>query len=632
MWIQGLRLSQKQMLINFIQSNIGIGLIGLQKLSSLKLNNLPIRYKLIIFFLLISIFPAIGLGTLIELTTNRIVDTQINNDTMQLIGKVNRSLEFYMDDMQNVTYFIASDSKIQSFLNDHKTSPTDLNNDFYGIRKDLEQFPTLYPEVAGIMVIKNDGEYISNELYKDSGVHLTTESWYQEAKNNGGIFEIIGHPKNNDVKSLVNYQNSDLVMVVRSIIDPNTQQLLGVVMIELDLRVIAETVKDIHLGKTGYLMVLDKQGDTIYSPSNPVISHIPLSWFGSSSSGDFSKRIQGQNLEFIYQKSPYTDWLTIGVFPKMDSAFILKKIHFYLITFVYIVIVLGLTASLLLAYSLSKPIYELMSYMKNVESGSLGDSHWENRKDEIGLLGQRYHKMLGEIKRWMRFSEEQSRLKREAELKSLQAHIKPHFLYNTLDTIHWMARKRGADDVAEVVDALSKLFRLGLSKGHDSVPLANEIEHIRSYLKIQKTRYQDKLQYAIHVDPEVSHTNVLKIVLQPIVENAIYHGIKERRGPGFIQISAYKERDVLILQVEDNGKGMSPEKLKRLQGDLEKAMGINENEEALSGYGIVNVQARLHLHFGTPFGLRIESQEGIGTKVLVVHPWLENKSKGGHLE
>ncbi|WEG12495.1 sensor histidine kinase [Pullulanibacillus sp. KACC 23026] len=600
----------------------------MSRLSLLKLNNLPIRYKLIIFFLLISILPAIGLGIFIQLTTSRIVDTQIDSDTMQLIGKVNKSLEFYMDDMQNITYFIASDSKTNQFLNESVLSKRDADNDFYGIRSYLEQFPTLYPEVAGIMIIKNNGTYISNELYTGSDVNLTNESWYKEAKNNGGIFEIIGHPKNNDVKNQANYQSSDLVMVTRSITDPNTQKLVGVVMIELDLRVIAETVKDIHLGKNGYLAVLDKHGDTIYSPEKPLISKIPLSWFGSNSSGNFSKNIHGQNLEFIYQKSPYTNWLTIGVFPKTESAFVLKKIRFYVITFVYIVIVLGITASLILANSLSKPIYELISFMKNVESNGLEDHHWENRKDEIGLLGQRYHKMLTEIKKWMKLSEEQSRLKREAELKSLQAHIKPHFLYNTLDTIHWMTRKRGAHDVTEVVEALSKLFRIGLSKGQDIIPLSNEIEHIESYLKIQKTRYQDKLNYIIDVSPEARQSSVLKIILQPIIENAIYHGIKERRGPGLIRISAYKDKQFLFFRVEDNGAGMDTETLSKLRTNLDKAAKLTENEEALNGYGILNVQARLHLHFGSPFGLYIESNQGVGTIVSFVHPWIENSGKG----
>ncbi len=169
------------------------------------------------------------------------------------------------------------------------------------------------------------------------------------------------------------------------------------------------------------------------------------------------------------------------------------------------------------------------------------------------MLGRSFNRMLLEIRKLIKLNELRERQKREAELRSLQAHIKPHFLYNTLDTIHWMAKKKGADDVSDMVESLSTLFRIGLSKGSDIIPIRDEWTHISSYLQIQKTRYRDRLRCDFLLPREAEGLFVLKLLLQPIVENAIYHGIKARRGPGHIRIAASVDEHALLLTVSDDG-------------------------------------------------------------------------------
>ncbi|WP_297988032.1 sensor histidine kinase, partial [uncultured Anoxybacillus sp.] len=242
----------------------------------------------------------------------------------------------------------------------------------------------------------------------------------------------------------------------------------------------------------------------------------------------------------------------------------------------------------------------------------------ENRSDEIGRLGRSFNKMLDQIQRFISLVEWKERQRWEAELRSLQEHIKPHFLYNTLDTIHWMARKRGADDVAQVIESLSKLFRIGLSKGKDMILFSEEIEHIQSYLSIQKVRYQEKLNYTIAISPCVHDLYIVKLILQPIVENAIYHGIKQRRGSGHITIRAEEKEGRVIIKVQDDGVGMSKEALASLRRIL--AADFIAREEKINGYGMMNVQARIQLAFGSSYGLDVESEEGKGTTVTIVHP------------
>lgn len=619
----------------------------MKQLKFFQLNNLPIRYKLIIMFLLISILPSIGLGLLIDYTIERIIGKQVNENTLQLIGKVNKSMEFYVSNMQNMTYLIAFDPGVKQFLegnnNMNSRSPEEQDNTVYNMRKFLQGFTTLYSEVAGVMVVNSKGDYISNELYSRSSQPLTEESWFKEAVANKGIYKILGKPSGRNITSHANYKEDEVISVVRAVLNPNTQKVEGVVLIDLKLRVIAEAVKDVRLGKTGYLLVIDHNGGHIYSPPKPIIRDIPKEWVMEGISGNFSKSINGEKLQIIYRKSTFTDWTTVGVFSLRESALEVQEIRFYVITFVFFLCLLSIAAAIYLAHSMSRPINQLMSFMQKAESGDLTIRYWGEREDEVGKLGRSFNTMLAQMNKLLSLTELQGRQKREAELRSLQAHIKPHFLYNTLDTIHWMAKKQGAEDVAEVVQSLSRLFRIGLSKGNDIIPLTDEIEHIQSYLVIQKTRYKDKLNYTLDISPDVQQLYMVKLVLQPIVENAIYHGIKERRGPGHIAIRAYVDKGSLILSVSDDGVGISPGKLQQLQRMLDSAVAtpslseqdlkeLRDHQELVysnkmqekEGYGILNVQARIQLTFGERYGISMESTVGKGTTVTIVHPILRD--------
>lgn len=593
--------------------------MSLKKIISLEINDLPIRYKIIALLLIISIVPSIGFGSLISLAVDKIIEKQVTEYTLQLIGQANKSLESYVENMQDISYFISMNPEVIDFLRKDENQET-VNQ--YEIEQFLQAFTTVNPEIAGILLIDNKGNYISNELYPRNIHSLIEEGWYREAMENNGIFKVIGHPADRSVKSHVNYTNNEIVSGVRAIMDPERQTVMGVILIDLKLRVISGVIEDVRLGKTGYLMVIDDEGEVIYSPQDSLVNKIKTGWFENGSSGSFTKMIDGENMQFIYRKSPFSKWTTIGVFPTNESATEVQQINFYLISFLFIVGAFGIGASYYLSYSMTRPINQLNSFMNQVESGDLLIRYKGNRADEIGRLGRSFNTMLNKINNLISLIEIHGRQKREAEIQTLQSHIKPHFLYNTLDTINWMARKKGALDVAEVVESLSQLFRIGLSKGKDIIPLEKEIEHIESYLKIQKARYKDKLNYSISIDSKLNHISVIKLVLQPIVENAIYHGIKERRGPGHISIIGKEQAGNLVLNVEDDGVGIPEERLAMLNENL--AINFNSLEETKGkttiGYGVMNVQARIKLTYGDPFGLYIESVQGKGTSVKILLP------------
>ncbi|MDP4099021.1 sensor histidine kinase [Paenibacillus sp. P96] len=629
---------------------------GMRRAGRRSLRDLPLRYKLIVLFLLIGIVPSLGLGLLVNWTVERIVERQIEENTMQLIGKVNETLDSRMENLQNMTYLIGFQPQVAGFMEggtvadgytgeaaearkqqaERMISAAGSRNDLYEIKQYLQGFTTLYPEIAGIMLVNEHGDYISNEMYARDQRNLTAESWYRQAERAEGIFTIIGHPADRGVISHVSYRDNEIISVARSYTDPQTGKALGVVLIDLKLRAISHAARDVTLGKTGYLMVADEDGSSIYIPERPLIEQVPSEVFNVGESGSLTRSVGGEKLLLMYRSSSFTGWRTIGVFPAHEAAMEVRQIQFYVFCFLFVACLIGIGASLTLSRSIADPIRQLMASMRHAETGDLTIRNHSERGDEIGMLERSFNRMLTQIRRLMSLNELKERQKREAELRSLQAHIKPHFLYNTLDTIHWMARKKGAEDVAEMVEALSRLFRIGLSKGEDMIRVQEEMTHIESYLRIQKTRYRDRLTCEMNVPDEIGHLYVLKLLLQPIVENAIYHGIKARRGPGKIRIEAKTVDDRLLLVVTDNGAGMAEDRLRELKGLLEHPLqAIEEQEEGRAGrsYGMLNVQARIRLAFGDEYGIRLESEPSQGTRVTIVHPLLhENVQKWGREE
>ena len=611
-------------------------------LRRMKFGNQPIRYKLLFHFLMIAIIPSLVLGVMTDWVVNRIIERQMNENTLQLIAKVNKSLEFYVGSVQNTTYLLAYNPQVRAFLTESRPSAQTRGEALAFMRG----FSTLQTEIAGMMIVKANGDYLSNDMYARASGDLTLETWYQEAVRGKGIFRVLGHPSKRNVTTHANYKDSEVVSAVRAILDPDTQKVLGVVLIDLKLRVIVETSQDVRLGKTGVLMVMDEKGEPIFVPRQLGFQKIPLPWLDNQPSGEFVETVNGRKLQFIFRKTSFSDWATIGVFPTDRSSPEVRQIRLYVGTFVFIVGLLGITASFALSHSISRPIYRLMAFMQRAESGDLQIRFWGGGMDEIGMLGRSYNRMLVKINELLQFTEKQERQKREAELRILQAQIKPHFLYNTLDTIQWMARKQGAADVAEMAEALARLFRIGLSKGNEFIPLAEEFDHVRSYLQIQKQRYQDKLRFTLDLDPSIAHLPVLKVVLQPIVENAIYHGIKERRGPGRIAVTGRRQAGRVVLQVADDGAGMDERTLARLRARLDapsreartEAAGMAETVEPAEtaeavgpGYGLSNIQARLQLTYGAEnSGIAIESRKGEGTVVTLAYPAREEEQPWPH--
>lgn len=266
-----------------------------------------------------------------------------------------------------------------------------------------------------------------------------------------------------------------------------------------------------------------------------------------------------------------------------------------------------------LGQSITKPIAQLCARAAGIDSGDLVEREPIQAEEyEIRTLSRGFEQMAGRLNRQIQETAHNQESLRRAELALIQAQVNPHFLYNTMDTIIWLIEAEKTEEAVEMVSNLSAFFRHSLSRGQDVITLREEEEHVCSYLQIQQVRYKDIMRYTVNIAPELKDVLIPKLTLQPLVENALYHGIKQKRGLGHIYVMGRGGGEDILLQVTDDGVGMSPERLEELRSALERGERV--------GFGLSTVHERMRLFFGAPYGLSISSQPGVGTTVSVRIP------------
>ena len=301
------------------------------------------------------------------------------------------------------------------------------------------------------------------------------------------------------------------------------------------------------------------------------------------------------------------------------------RVSTFITTVVIMVIVISILVIFIcgsLSYHIVRPVNGLVEVTNQISKGDFSVRAGSANTSEIDSLSHSVNHMAKNLDRLVNQIKEDERKMRQAELRLLQEQINPHFLYNTLDTIVWLIESGMEKEAEEMVVSLSDFFRLVLNHGKEYNTIKDEERHITSYLKIQQVRYQDILEYDIQIPPELYDYQILKMTLQPLVENALYHGIKYKRAKGTIKVYGEKDGDIIMLSVEDNGVGMEEEELKRLREEINRPC-----KETKKGFGLANVNERIKMNFGAKFGMKIESEKGKGTIVHVIIPAIRIEGK-----
>lgn len=583
-----------------------------------------IRTKLMVYFLVLVLLPLSTLGVLSPIMYANSLELEATNHTVQMIGQVSRGIEFHVREMEKIIAYLVLDDAVKAFFDPKLNAP--IAPRILAAR--LGNFRLSHPEIAGILLVDSQDQPFSSDLERITRDPLTAEPWYREAAAHPDTVHLFSRPIGRNIRSVEGYSADEIVSIAKAMRERVSGQVRGVVLLDLRVSVIANQFQDTSLGQRGFLFISDAQGGIVYAPRNDVIYRIPvaavfetrrplhMSFAGMGKPSDDALAVDYQILS---QQSNYTGWITSAVISLNETLKEVNSIRIYSLIIGGLTLALAIIAAFFFTASIARPVIALEHLMKRAEEGDLAVRFSGSGDDEISRLGGSFNTMISEIGNLIEQVYHDQKVQRESELRILQEQIKPHFLYNTLDTIHWMARERHADDIVSLVEALTTLFRIGLSRGAEMIPLSRELDHTRSYLLIQKARYEDKFDWSIEVDDSLLGVPVLKLILQPLVENAIYHGIKERRGQGNLTVRVWREEDCLILQVRDDGVGLSKVQLQTLNQQLVEGYGRSE----VAGYGIFNVNERIRLSFGPEFGVRFRETSDPGCIVEIRHPWQE---------
>ncbi|MCR4749040.1 MAG: sensor histidine kinase [Lachnospiraceae bacterium] len=286
-----------------------------------------------------------------------------------------------------------------------------------------------------------------------------------------------------------------------------------------------------------------------------------------------------------------------------------------------VIVLMTFVMAIFMVKDITKPIKELCDVTDKIASGDFESRAHISTDDEIMILANSVNDMSEHLEVMVDTIKEDEAKMRNAELRLLQEQINPHFLYNTLDTIVWLIESNKSQEAIDVVMSLSEFFRLVLSHGRELITIREEEQHIRSYLDIQKVRYKDILEYEIDIDKDIYEYIILKMTLQPIVENSLYHGIKYKRAKGVIRVSGNKYDDRIILKVEDDGVGMDEDTLNKLREEM-----TTPCKDTKTGFGLANVNERIKMHFGPDFGMEIDSQKDKGTVITITIPAIQKEA------
>ena len=319
--------------------------------------------------------------------------------------------------------------------------------------------------------------------------------------------------------------------------------------------------------------------------------------------------IQDDIQYYIYYQTRYMEKVTDILQKQIGRFMVVCSI------LIAVLIAVVAVSAVMIVSGILQPIRQLNSVTEKIAQGDFNARAQVNSDDEVAELAVSFNKMAGNMQSLIDKVKEDERKMRKADLRLLQEQIQPHFLYNTLDTIVWLIESNEPDEAVTMVVTLSDFFREILSKGKEFISIKEEEKHISSYLQIQEMRYRDILEYDIQLDQVIYKYQILKLTLQPVVENALYHGIKYKRAKGCIHIHGEKEGDIIRLTVRDDGVGMDEEELAQLRQQIEKPC-----QETEKGFGLANVNERIHMYFGYEYGMKIESEKGKGTTVEIVIP------------
>ena len=536
--------------------------------------------------------------------------------TRTIVRQTNQNIDSYIDYMDNIATMVSGSRDTQTFLYNKDEETLQVSE----CRQRLvEQFRTILKsrnDIRNIGLIQKDGNRLFNNggQQKNAYLDLDTQAWYKNAITSNRSVLTSSH-----VQHVIRGERPWVITVSRGVRNfTGSGNREGVVFIDLNYSAISELCDQNSIGSKGYVFLLDQDGNVVYHPQQQQLyNELQTENIDLVMNTDKETLMDGSGDNariYTISRSEKTGWTVVGCTNVAELLKDSKKARSIYVLVAAILVVVALVLSNFIARNITRPLQQLRDSMARVQEGDFGAAEVEvTSRNEVGSLTRSFNVMTSRIQELMKQNIYEQQQKRKSELKALQSQINPHFLYNTLDSIIWMAEGKKNEEVVVMTASLARLLRQSISNEEEQVPIGQEVEYARSYLTIQKMRYKDKLEFQIQVDAQIMGVPIIKLVLQPLIENAIYHGLKYKEGKGLLIVRGYREGENAVLQIKDNGAGMDEQTLSHI---FEKHK-VNYRS---NGVGVYNVQKRLQLYYGMDYGITYSSKQGEGTTASIVIP------------
>lgn len=557
-----------------------------------------------------------GLALFFRFSAN--TNAQMAENSQRVLAQVNLNLDAYLRRMMRL-----SDTAYYSVIKDADLAEEDLS----------EALDLLYENnrdaLVSIALFSEEGDLIASTplVGLKNSVNPEKESWFTTAMDR---IENL-HFSTPHVQNLFedpDYQYRWVVSLSRQVEMTRAGAIeSGVLLVDMSFGGIEQICKDVDLSSTGYLYLIDGDGEIIYHPRQQLIYAGLLEENNLAAAGytdgSHQETFGGTRREVTVKTVGYTGWKLVGVVPSENLWDNYGQLVLFFLFVVLFSVFLLVFVNLRLSEWITAPVKKLDRAVKELEHGSTEVDFDVGGPGEMEHLSHSVRSMVSTMRHLMDDIIEQEEQKRRSELEVLQSQINPHFLYNTLDSVIWMTENGRTDDAVVMLTSLARFFRISLSRGSSIIPIRDELEHARHYLTIQKMRYKNKFSATITAEDDVESLCTIKLIVQPILENAIYHGMAYADGDGEITVRAFRDGGDVLIEVSDNGPGMPEEVVESLLDPNGPAAAAGAKG---SGIGFRNVHRRIRLTFGADYGLTIFSEPDDGTTVRIRLPALDEEA------
>ncbi|MBD0378543.1 cache domain-containing sensor histidine kinase [Paenibacillus sedimenti] len=579
---------------------------------------LKIRQKIFISFMLLISFC---LFTTLYMTSTRVTDVirdKTINYSRQLVSKTMENIEYYLLDTRYMAKNIALDEQVN-----HKVLELSEQKAAADYRSKgqldalLNKYKYLKTYITDITLVDDNGSGLGiYNLAYDDKYPIAEQAWYQHFRNSGAESMFSGVHKS--IVRDTSMSSLDTFTFFQKVYDAERPtRYLYTIAIELDARVISDALAQVNSNQGWINRVYNVDNEPMNGKEDssiPDSGDIPGQFDGKSSR---IITVGGDKYTLLQSGSKDYGWHIMSLVPQKAIMSEANSIQLYIVIIGLILLLFAVYLSNRISKDITRPLMHLMKAIREIERGNFDIQSNVNTGDEIKELNDVIQSMAVNIKGLLVRNKEEEQAKRKAELTALQAQINPHFLYNTLESLNWYAVRKKEPEISEVITNLGKFFRISLSKGSKFITIEQEIEHAKSYLNIQKFRNSNRFESSIRTEGISMEQYTPKLILQPILENALIHGLRNRESPGRIDIRLEQEEEALLFIVSDDGVGISADKLAEIRSALggTKAAGTGF-------YGLKNVNERISLYFGSSYGIHLSSPASGGTEVRIRIPIL----------